>query len=140
MQKEVLGCFLHSLPVATEVTVMSSWVDSSLYPYLWAVRMIWTLFGLGRKSERYLTGFPWYIRYRISLISTYGLHISRNCPFLAENGHCDVDIKSVTIIAKWWQNWYLEIRLIIWNDLLFEKSEPKRRILKLNQINFNTVL
>lgn len=103
MQKEVLGCFLHSLPVATEVTVMSSWVDSSLYPYLWAVRMIWTLFGLGRKSERYLTGFPWYIRYRMSLISTYGLHISRNCPFLAENGHRDVgDIKSMTIIGSWW--------------------------------------
>ena len=86
MQKEVLGCFLHSLPVATEVTVMSSWVDSSLYPYLWAVRMIWTLFGLGRKSERYLTGFPWSIPYRMSLISTYDSKIQSFC-FISGTRH-----------------------------------------------------
>ena len=32
--KEVHSQVLHLLPVATEVTVVSSWVDSSLNPYL----------------------------------------------------------------------------------------------------------
>ena len=93
--------------------------------FIWTWTKIWTL----------LDRIP--MIYSISNVFDFNIHISRNCPFLAENGHCDVgDIKSVTIIANWWQNWDLEIRLIIWKDLSFEKSEPKSRILKLNLINF----